>query len=133
MELRQLGYFVEVGRRGSYLAAAAAQSVAQPALWRQVKELERELGVPLFERVGRGVRLTRDGTTLLEQAETALAAAGRVRHSAEELRAGRAGVVAIACAAPHLREFLAGVIAALREDHPGVLVEVREYGGGGPS
>jgi DNA-binding transcriptional LysR family regulator len=132
MELRQLEYFVEVARKGTYLAAAASLSVAQPALWRQVKELERELGTPLFERVGRRVRLTRDGARLADQAAGILAAAGRLREDAEALRAGRAGAVAIACAAPQLREFLAPVIAALRSAHPDIDVQVREYGGGGP-
>jgi DNA-binding transcriptional LysR family regulator len=132
MELRQLEYFVEVARKGTYLAAAASLSVAQPALWRQVKELERELGTPLFERVGRRVRLTRDGAALAVQAAGILAAADRLRDDAEALRAGRAGAVAIACAAPQLREFLAPVIAALRSEHPDIEVHVREYGGGGP-
>jgi DNA-binding transcriptional LysR family regulator len=132
VDLRQLEYFVNVARKGTYLAAAASLSVAQPVVWRQVKDLERELGTPLFERVGRRVRLTRDGSTLADQAEGILAAAGRLRASAEALRVGRAGFVAIACAAPHLREFLAPVIAALRAAQPDLQVNVREYSGGGP-
>jgi DNA-binding transcriptional LysR family regulator len=132
MELRQLAYLVEVARAGTFSAAAASLSVAQPARWRQVKDLERELGTPLFERVGRRVRLTRDGQTVVDQAAGVLAAAERLRATAEDLRTGRAGLVSIACAAPHLREFLAPVIAALREAHPSVEVRVREYGGGGP-
>jgi DNA-binding transcriptional LysR family regulator len=130
VELRQLEYFVEVARKGTYLAAAASLHVAQPALWRQVKELERELGTPLFERVGRRVRLTRDGEALSEHAATVVVAAARVREAAVDLRAGRSGVVAIACAAPHLRGFLAPVIAAMRSAHPDVRIEVVEYGGG---
>jgi len=132
MELRQLAYLVEVAETGTFSAAAVSLSVAQPALWRQVKDLERELGTPLFERVGRRVRLTRDGETIVQQAGAVLAAAERLRATAEDLRTGRAGLVSIACAAPHLREFLAPVIGALREAHTGVEVRVREYGGGGP-
>jgi DNA-binding transcriptional LysR family regulator len=130
MELRQLEYFVAVARTGTYLAAAASLSVAQPALWRQVKDLERELGTPLFERVGRRVRLTRDGDTLAELAATVLAGATRLRDTASDLRTGRTGAITIACAAPHLREFLAPVIAAMRTDHPDVRIDVVEYGGG---
>jgi len=130
VELRQLEYFVAVARTGTYLAAAASLSVAQPALWRQVKDLERELGTPLFERVGRRVRLTRDGETLAELATTVLAGATRLRDTAADLRTGRSGAITIACAAPHLREFLAPVIAAMRIDHPDVRIEVVEYGGG---
>jgi DNA-binding transcriptional LysR family regulator len=133
MELRQLTYLVEVATAGTYAAAADALSVAQPALWRQVKELERELGTPLFEKVGRRVRLTRDGRELVDQAQAVIAGAGRMRHLAADLRAGKAGVVAIACPAPVLRAFLAPVIAALRAARPGVRVDVREYvGGPGP-
>lgn len=132
MELRQLAYLVGVARTGTFSAAAVSLSVAQPALWRQVKELERELGVSLFERVGRRVRLTTDGRAMVEQATGVLAAADRMRASAEERRTGRTGLVSIACAAPHLREFLAPVIAAFREGHPGIELAVREYGGGGP-
>jgi len=130
MELRQLEYFVEVARKGTYLAASASLSVAQPALWRQVKELERELGVPLFERVGRRVRLTRNGEALADRAATVLAASGRVRDSAAGLREGTSGIIAVSCAAPHLREFLAPVIAAMRRAHPDVRIDVTEYGGG---
>jgi DNA-binding transcriptional LysR family regulator len=130
MDLRQLEYFAKVASEGTYLAAAARLSVAQPGLWRQVKELELELGVQLFERTGRRVRLTRDGRALLDQATGVLAAADRLRGAADDLRAGRTGVVSIACAAPHLREFLAPVIAELRRSNPGVRVEVREYSGG---
>src|SRR6185369_1165401 len=67
-----------------------------------------------------------------DQAAGVLAAAGRLRDDARALRSGQAGTVAIACAAPQLREFLAPVIAALRSTHPDVDVQVREYGGGGP-
>src|SRR5436190_10425002 len=130
MELRQLRYFVAVAREGTYVAAAAALSVAQPALWRQVRDLERTLGVPLFERVGRRVRLTADGQILLEQITSALATIDRVDATASDLRSSRTGVVAIACASPHLRRFLAPVIGSFRRSHPGVAIKVREYGGG---
>jgi DNA-binding transcriptional LysR family regulator len=112
------------------VAAAASLSVAQPALWRQVHDLERELGVQLFERVGRRVRLTIDGQTLLEQTTDALATIDRLEGMAADLRSARAGTVAIACAGPHLRRFLAPVLGAFRRSHPEVVIRIREYGGG---
>jgi DNA-binding transcriptional LysR family regulator len=130
MELHQLRYFVAVAEHGTYAAAASRLSVAQPALWRQVRDLEGELGVPLFERVGRRVRLTRDGEALLDGARAALAAVDRLDAVAADLRSARAGTIAIACASPHLRRYLAGVIGAFRRTHPGVAFEVTEYGGG---
>ena len=130
MELRQLRYFSAVARHGTYVAAAASLSVAQPALWRQVHHLERELGVALFEKVGRRVRLTLDGQTILERASDALATVDRLEATAADLRSARAGIVAIACAGPHLRRFLAPVMGAFRQAHPDVVIRIREYGGG---
>jgi DNA-binding transcriptional LysR family regulator len=130
MELRQLRYFTAVARHGTYVAAAASLSVAQPALWRQVHDLERELGVNLFEKVGRRVRLTIDGQTVLEQAVDVLATIDRLEATAADLRSARAGIVAIACAGPHLRRFLAPALGIFRRSHPAVVTRIREYGGG---
>lgn len=130
MELRQLEYFVRVAESGTYLAAAKGARIAQPALWRQVKELEQELGTALFERAGRNVRLTRNGATLLVEARSALSAASRLSRTAEDLRNARAGAIGISCASPHLRAFVAEAIARLRSERPGIRVDVREYGGG---
>jgi len=130
MELRQLRYLAAVAREGTFTAAAAALSVAQPALWRQVRDLERELGIPVFERVGRRVRLTVNGTEVLGKVATALEHLERLEETATLLRTAQAGVVAIACASPHLPRFLAPVIGQFRRAHPAVTFRIREYGGG---
>lgn len=127
MELRQLAYFVAVVDTGSYHAAAERLHVAQPALWQQVQRLQHELGVPLFERAGRRVRLTHAGARLLEPARRALAETERVRATADDLRSGRIGVVAIACYTPHLERFLAPVIGRFEKAHPEIRVEVHEF------
>jgi DNA-binding transcriptional LysR family regulator len=131
MELRQLRYFAAVAEHGTYAAAAERLHVAQPALWRQVQQLERELRVRLFERVGRRVRLTTDGHILLEQATATLATVDRLAASADDLRTARGGVLAIACASPHLRKFLGPVLGTFHQAHPDVTITIREYGGGG--
>lgn len=69
MELRELRNFTQVARAGSVSRAAAELRLAQPALSRQIKKLEQELGVALFTRHGRGVRLSAAGSLLLERAE----------------------------------------------------------------
>jgi LysR family nitrogen assimilation transcriptional regulator len=69
-DIRELRTFVQVARTGSISRAAERLNIAQPALSRQVQKLERELGVPLLVRHGRGVTLTRAGALLLERAET---------------------------------------------------------------
>lgn len=81
MDLKALRYFVAIADAGSLTAAAAAISIAQPALTRQMRELEADLGATLFHRMPRGVRLTQAGVTLYESAHRILAEAQRVRQS----------------------------------------------------
>src|SRR5262249_62377095 len=66
MELRSLAYFVRIAELGSITRAAAHLRLAQPALTRHVQRLEDELGVALFTRANRGVKLTEAGEKLLE-------------------------------------------------------------------
>src|SRR5882762_2530282 len=87
MELRSLGYFVRIAELGSITRAAAHLRLAQPALTRHVQRLEEELGVALFTRANRGVRLTEAGQKLLESAERILR---DVERTGDEIRAHKA-------------------------------------------
>jgi LysR family nitrogen assimilation transcriptional regulator len=69
MDLKELRYFLEVARAGSFLKAAENLRIAQPALSRKVRKLERELGAELLIRHGRGIRLTNAGSRLVTGAE----------------------------------------------------------------
>jgi LysR family transcriptional regulator, nitrogen assimilation regulatory protein len=84
MEIRSLSYFVRIAELGSITRAASHLRVAQPALTRQVQRLEDELGVTLFTRVNRGVRLTEAGQKLLESATRILR---DVERTSDEIRA----------------------------------------------
>lgn len=84
MEIRSLSYFVRIAELGSITRAASHLRVAQPALTRQVQRLEDELGVILFTRVNRGVRLTEAGQKLLESATRILR---DVERTSDEIRA----------------------------------------------
>jgi LysR family transcriptional regulator, nitrogen assimilation regulatory protein len=86
MELRELRNFMQVARTGSVSRAAQELRLAQPALSRQIQKLEHELGVSLFTRHGRGVRLTVSGAVLLERAETI---AQLVQETREEIKEDR--------------------------------------------
>src|SRR5260370_1524115 len=72
MELRHLRYFVAVGEEQHYGRAAERLHVAQPALSRQIQDLEKEMGFVLFDRLPRGVRLNAAGKLFLNQARRIL-------------------------------------------------------------
>src|ERR1700693_206202 len=95
LELKQLEYFRHVAELGSFTRAASFLSVVQPALSRQVRQLETELGQNLFERNGRGVVLTDAGTRLLEHARGILTQVGRARQELEDQRNGDSGHFAL--------------------------------------
>lgn len=86
MELRELRNFMQVARTGSVSRAAKELRLAQPALSRQIQKLEHELGVSLFSRHGRGVRLSAAGSMLLERAE---AITQLVQETRQEIRDDR--------------------------------------------
>jgi len=91
MDLKQLEYFRHVAELGSFTRAAMFLSVVQPALSRQVRQLEVELGQNLFDRNGRGVVLTDAGTRLLEHTRGILMQVGRARQELEDQKSGTSG------------------------------------------
>lgn len=86
MDLKQIEYFVHVAEFGSFSRAATYLNVVQPALSRQVRQLEVELRQVLFERTGRGVTLTEAGRRLLEHGRGILQQVERARSDLEEQR-----------------------------------------------
>ena len=124
MDTNRLRHFVSVVDHGGFTAASKAVFVSQPALSLAVKELERELGTPLFARVGRGVRLTAAGTALL----------GPARQALRDIETGRAAVAAVTgvlagslslCSLPTLAaDPMAQLVGRFRRHHPGVRVDL---------
>src|SRR5262245_40434758 len=110
MDLRHLRYFVAVAEAGGFSQAAAKLRVSQPALWRQVRQLERDLGVRLFDRIGRRVRMTGQGEDLLTQGRDLLARAESLGDRARASGAGHTGVLRLG-ATPQMLESLAGFLA----------------------
>lgn len=93
MELRQLEYFAAVADEGGFSRAAERLGIVQSAVSQQVRRLERELGVALFDRTTRRVRLSGAGERLLPEARAVLAAAHRTRRVAADLASGSEGVL----------------------------------------
>src|ERR1700760_3914191 len=98
MELRHLRYFVAIAEERSFTRAAERLWVAQPGLSSQIRRLESELGIRLFDRHTRGVRLTPAGDLFLERARVALAAADDARATGRDLELGLAGAVRLGLA-----------------------------------
>ena len=130
MELRQLNYFVAIAEEHSFTRAAERLWVAQPGLSTQIRRLESELGVRLFERRPRGVDLTDAGELFLERARKAVAAAELARSTGDDLRAGLIGTIRLGIVTgagwPHLGELL----RRFGHDRPDVeLTVVESYAG----
>lgn len=117
MDLLQLRYFQAVARREHVSQAAGDLHVAQPSLSRAIARLEAELGVSLFDREGRRVRLNRFGTAFARRVDSALAALDEARRELHDAAGLDHGTVALA--AETLRT-LTGLLAGFLAEHPGV-------------
>ena len=127
LDLRRLRLLREVHARGTLGATAAALGYSTSAVSQQLAVLEREVGTPLLERVGRNVRLTSAGLVLAERADRLLAEAEAVEAEVASVAAGRlAGTVRVAAFQSAVIRIAAPAVRALAESHPDVVVEVTE-------
>jgi LysR family hydrogen peroxide-inducible transcriptional activator len=132
MNLQQLTYFVAVARTRNFTRAAEACFVAQPALSQQVRKLEEELGLPVFERRPQGVALTAAGTAFLEYAENALRLVQQGKQRVADLREVRSGCVTLTCLPTLATYWLPKVIALHRARFPEAEIVIHEKAGSGP-
>lgn len=95
MELRHLRYFVAVGEEEHFGRAAQRLRVAQPALSRQIQDLEREIGFQLFDRLSRGVRISAAGTLFLEEARRLLQQLHEGIERAQRVARGQSGTLRV--------------------------------------
>jgi DNA-binding transcriptional LysR family regulator len=126
MDRRHLEYFVAVAELGSFTRAAHALSIAQPSLSNAIGWLERDLDTLLFERHGRGVRLTPAGEALLEPARRSLRSFQLARGAVRAVSEAGFGHLSIITNTLWAVEPLAAIIGSFREAHPGVQVTVAD-------
>jgi DNA-binding transcriptional LysR family regulator len=120
MERRQLEYFLAVASHRSFTSAARTLLVAQPSLSHSIRLLERELGTPLFHRLGRGVALTPAGEAFVAPARQIMRdmeTARSVVHTIAGLAGGRLDIVAPTTLAV---DPLAGLVGVFRRRHPAI-------------
>jgi DNA-binding transcriptional LysR family regulator len=116
--------FLVTAEEGSLSAAARALGMAQPTLGRQVDGLEQELGIVLFERVGRGLTLTPSGLELLDHVRDMGEAAGRISLAALGQSEAMKGTVCISASETYAAVLLPQIITKLRHLEPGIQVEI---------
>jgi LysR family transcriptional regulator, transcription activator of glutamate synthase operon len=126
VELRQLRAVEAVARHRHFTRAAEELHVAQSALSHQVRQLERELGTPLFERTSRHVSCTEAGAVVAARARRILAEVDGAREEVEELRGVVRGRIWIGTLLPAGDVDVAGLLARFSQRHPGVQVGLRE-------
>lgn len=126
MELRQIKYFIEVARREHVTEAAHALHVAQSAVSRQIFNLEAELGVDLFIRKGRNVKLTAIGKIFLEHMEQAINVIDDARQVVSEYTDPKRGTIHIGFPSSLATYILPTVISAFRQTYPHVQFELNQ-------
>lgn len=121
--LKRLRLLREVSTRGSLAAAAAALGQDPSSVSHQLKALEAEVGAPLLERVGRGVRLTEEALILVTRTEAVLSELEAAEAEIAEARHEVSGTVRIAAFQTALHTIVPGALARLNRDHPDLTVE----------
>jgi DNA-binding transcriptional LysR family regulator len=121
-DLRRLQYFVAVAQERNFTRAAERLHVAQPALSRQVRLLEQELGVELLHRTTHEFELTEAGQFLLERGPALLSAADELWRTAATYGTGERGQVVVAYGASASYETAPRLLHALAETHPGIAI-----------
>ncbi len=125
IELRQLRYFIQIAELEHFGKAAEVLHVVQPALTRQIKQLEAELGVELFERLPRGVRLSAAGHTLLERSKQLMTDLDRAVVATKLVGAGKTGFLKVGFAdGATFSGHVPAIVRDFRKANPGIELEL---------
>src|SRR5438874_2591910 len=125
MTFRQVEIFLAVARARNFTRAAETLHVSQSTLSQHVLELERELGVRLFDRLGRAVALTEAGRLLEDHAARITTTVASARRALDELKGLERGSLVIGASTTPGIYVLPGLVAAFRRRYPGIAVSLR--------
>lgn len=125
MDARQLEYFLAVADNGSFSRAAASLHLAQPSLSQAIRNLEHELGVLLFHRIGRRIELTEAGRTMIEPARQVMRDLENTRATMESVKGLRTGRLEVVSMPSPAVQPLSTMIGAYLRRYPAMRVDVR--------
>jgi LysR family transcriptional regulator, nitrogen assimilation regulatory protein len=124
LDVKQLKALVTVVEAGSVTRAAELLHLVQPAVTRQIRSLEHELGVPLFERTRQGMRPTASGANLAERARRALAELERARAEVAPASGQVTGIVSLGLLESTAGMLAEPIVSVIAHDHPGIELRV---------
>src|SRR5260370_3342653 len=124
MELRHLRYFIAVAEKENMTRAAAQLHVSQPPLSRQIRDLEDELGVALFDHGAKAVRLTEAGKVFLAEARAVVQRASEAVQAVKAVASGQRGEIHVGYAPSLTVELLPRALGFFQEANPGVRVQL---------
>lgn len=130
MDLRFLKTFVDIAEAGGIGKACTRLHLSQPAASRRIAALEAELGVRLFDRSSRRLRLSSEGEDLLSRSRRLLAEAESLNERVRALKSGRGGILRVGCTPQVIESFVAGFVARYQRRHPGVELHLVEDASG---
>jgi LysR family transcriptional regulator, benzoate and cis,cis-muconate-responsive activator of ben and cat genes len=126
MELRHLRYFVAVAEEQNVTRAAARLHVSQPPLSRQIRDLENELGVALFDHGAKALRLTEAGRVFLNEARAVLLRTSEAVQTVKAVGTGQQGKIHVGYAPSLTVELLPRTLRLFQESNPGVRVQLHD-------
>ncbi|MFI8495200.1 MULTISPECIES: LysR family transcriptional regulator [Peribacillus] len=125
MDIRQLKYFVTIAEEGKITTAAKKLNIAQPPLSRQLKQMEEELGVILFDRDNKSLNLTLEGERLLLRAKELLNKLDETMVEVQELRKDASGILSVGSNL-YCASLILSKVVDIREKNPGLTFKVWE-------
>ena len=126
MELRHLRYFKVVAELQHFHKAAHKLCISQPALSNQIKQLEQELKTNLFERIGRGVRLSENGELVLSSTKRILNEVALLKESVSDIESGQAGSLKVGVLQSINALYLRSLVAEFDRNNPNVQLQIEE-------